>query len=88
MYNVDGQLKTTTVAGNAITGVYAPDGSYNIVTNTAVVPVGTYHACGALNAFVTANTGAGRYAPNGSVNVIARAGGTVLIQPAGNGNFA
>jgi len=86
-YNADGQLKTTTVAGTSYTGLYAADGSYNIVTNTSTTPVGLYHPCGAYNAFVVTDPSSGYYANNGSVNVIARAGGTVLISPTGNGTF-
>lgn len=88
LFNADGQRKCTIVTGSSYTGIQAADGSINIVTNTATSPVGLYHPCGAYNAFVVTDPSSGYQAKNGSVNVITRAGGTVLITPAGNGNFA
>lgn len=86
--NANGQLKTTTVAGTAVTGLYAADGSYNIVPNTSSTYVGLYHPCGAYNAFVVTDPSKPTYAANGSINVIVTTGGTVLAHPAGNGNFS
>jgi len=77
-YNVNGKLATTTVVGNVITGLYAPNGTFNIVVNASGTYQGLYHPCGALNAFVTTNASAPYNAANGSVNVI-DTGGAVMV---------
>lgn len=77
-YNANGKLKTTTVVGNVYTGLYAPDGSFNIVVNASGTYQGLYHPCGALNAFATVDASAPYNAANGSVNVI-DTGGAVFV---------
>lgn len=76
LYDANQQIKLTVVNGLTRTGVYAVDGSYNVVTNDgtgAKLPV--YHACGAYNATITTNAAAGYYSPNNSMNIIANATG-------------
>lgn len=46
-YTTGGKVSTTTVTGSTFTGLYAPDGSINIVLDDAVNK-GAYHPCGAL----------------------------------------
>lgn len=47
IYNSDGTFRTTTVNGLTRTGLYAADGSYNVVMDDAVNK-GIHHPCGAL----------------------------------------
>lgn len=47
IYNPDGTFRTTTVSGSTRTGLYAVDGSFNVVVDDASTK-GLYHACGAL----------------------------------------
>jgi len=61
---------TTSVSGSSLTGLYAADGSYNIVLNTSNTWMGLYHPCGAYNAVLVTDPSSGYYAANGSVNVI------------------
>lgn len=83
LYGPTGQILTTAVNGSSYTGLYAADGSYNIVINNSSSTVGLHHPCGAYNAFVTTNQYAGYYAPNGSVYVISNgAGGYFMVSPA------
>lgn len=65
-------VKITIVAGDEITGLYAADGSYNVVNVTAETdPQGVYHSCGAYNVSLVDGEGlVGVFAPNGSFNVI------------------
>lgn len=52
IYNTDGNIKLTSVDGNTLTGLYASDGSINVVIGDGSA-VGAYHACGAFNAVIT-----------------------------------
>lgn len=47
MYTAGGKINTTTVVGDVTTGIYAADGSINIVLDDAVNK-GAIHPCGAL----------------------------------------
>lgn len=54
-YNASGKLKLTAVVGNVITGLYAADGSYNVVQTAENTTIkGNYHPCGALWVTTTA----------------------------------
>ena len=62
LYDANGDINTTEVAGSAVTGLYAADGSLNIVTDDGTY-TGLYHPCGALR--VTTGS-ASMYAADGS----------------------
>lgn len=72
-------INVTVVSGEDLVGLYAADGSYNVVDTTAVdpqFPCGIMHPCGAYNVTVVAgNAKTGLYAANGSLNVIEATGG-------------
>lgn len=55
MYTAGGKIATTTVTGAATTGLYAADGSINIVLDDAV-NTGAVHPCGALRVNSTPGT--------------------------------
>lgn len=56
LYTAGGKINTTTVVGNATTGLYAADGSWNVVLDD-VVNKGTQHPSGAIRVNTTpANT--------------------------------
>ena len=66
----DGSLKITVVNGATRTGVYAPDGSINVVNAPATI-VGAMHPCGAW--WVKKVTGpsiVNRRAATGALNVV------------------
>lgn len=70
LYNTNGQIRLTSVPGTSLTGLYAADGSYNIVLNTNTTQwLGLQHPCGAYNAVVVTNP-ISFYNANGSLNVI------------------
>lgn len=76
LYDANGQIRLTPVSGATLTGLYATDGSYNIVLNSGTgVKLPFQHACGAYNAAVASNTTA-YYAANNSMNVTINAAGT------------
>lgn len=77
-YNVNNRLATTVVPGSSYTGLYAANGSYNIVINASGSYQGLYHPCGAYNAVSVADTVRSFYAANGSVNVV-DTGGAVYV---------
>lgn len=54
IYNPDGTYRTTTVNGLTRTGLYAADGSYNVVLDDAA-HTGLMHPCGTLR--VNSGTG-------------------------------
>lgn len=54
IYNSDGSIAVTIVDGTEWTGLYAADGSVNIVEDDATY-IGLYHPCGALR--VNSSTG-------------------------------
>lgn len=62
LYDTNNAVRTTTVSGTSPTGLYAADGSINIVLND-VSHTGLYHPCGALR--VNSSTGVG-YDPSGA----------------------
>lgn len=71
VYQADGRVNVTVVSGLAVTGLYAADGSWNVIavpdSNTSFV--GAYHPCGALWVSVRVSDGYGGYANNGSLYV-------------------
>lgn len=66
LYDADGKIQTTEVAGTSYTGLYAADGSWNVVVDPAGV-TGIHHPCGALNATRTGATYF--YSPSGFLNL-------------------
>jgi len=67
LYNSNGQINTTSVSGSSTTGLFAADGSINIVLNSG--NTGLYHPCGAFNA-VPALSSTSFLNTNGNLNVI------------------
>lgn len=66
IYSVTGYIRVTIVDGTAWTGLYASDGSWNIVlVSSSATPQGLYHACGAYRV-VSSSSDYGVYAPNGA----------------------
>lgn len=63
LYDANSKVRTTTVVGNALTGLYAADGSLNIVLDDASNK-GVYHPCGALR--VNSGTGVSYYDGTGA----------------------
>lgn len=62
----DGYLRVTSVTGNSWTGLYAPDGSFNVViVGKNDANTGLYHPCGAMRA-VAATSEVGMTAPSGA----------------------
>lgn len=63
-----GALRVTIVSGATRTGLYAPDGSVNVVLESsgALSPPGMYHPCGALR-LQSVGTSFGVFAPNGAL---------------------
>lgn len=55
LYSAAGKINTTTVVGNVYTGVYAADGSVNVVLDDAVNK-GAYHPCGAYRVSTTSGS--------------------------------
>jgi len=55
LYTAGGKIATTTVVGNVYTGLYAADGSWNVVLDDAVNK-GVMHPCGALRVSTTPAT--------------------------------
>lgn len=47
LYTAGGKINTTTVVGNAYTGLHAADGGINVVIDDAS-HTGQYHPCGAI----------------------------------------
>lgn len=73
--NISGKNLCTVVSGSSYTGLYAVDGTWNIVTNDGTTLKGSQHPCGALNAVIVTDPSSPYYAPNGSINVITRDSG-------------
>lgn len=69
LYDANNQIILTEVDGSSYTGLYAADGSYNIVINNRSTYKGLYHPCGAYNAVVYSSGIKSYYAPNGSVYI-------------------
>lgn len=71
LYDTNRQIRMTVVDGSVYTGLYAVDGSYNIVTNDGTGAArAANHPCGAFNATITVDPYAGYYSTNKSMNVI------------------
>lgn len=64
LYSDSGKINTTVVNGSSFTGLYAADGSINIVVDDASNR-GVYHPCGAVR--VNSATGSSYYDPTGAV---------------------
>lgn len=62
VYASDGSLRYTVVSGSSWTGLFAADGSYNIVLDS--VGTGIYHSCGAFR--VSTTYGVGNYDSSGA----------------------
>lgn len=82
LYNAAGQRQVTIVAGNAITGLYAADGSYNGVLSSGTAPVGLQHPCGAYNVTPAVGQTAAQ-APDGSLYVSPIQGSSFYGLPGG-----
>lgn len=63
IFTAGGAINTTTVVGNTYTGMYAADGSINIVVDDAS-HVGIYHPCGAFR--VNSGTSTKTFDPTGA----------------------
>ncbi len=87
LYDSNRQIRLTVVDGSIRTGLFAVDGSWNIVLNAGTgAKLGAYHVCGALNATVTTDPFAGYYSANNSMNVILNASGTGYTPVDAGGN--
>ena len=64
-------MRVTEVQGDTFTGLYAADGSTNVVVSSGEGFVGAYHPCGAINVTVVdGESFVGSTAADGSVNVV------------------
>lgn len=61
--------RATVVDGTVRTGIYAQDGSFNVVESDGSEFVGIYHPCGAFWVTVVAEDSFPVYAPDGSYNI-------------------
>jgi hypothetical protein len=73
-HNARGEVELTSVAGNALHGRNAADGSTNFVINDGSTYTGYNHRSGAINGVITTSRAATRH-PNGSQYVILQADG-------------
>jgi hypothetical protein len=55
VYSDSGKIRVTEVSGSALTGIYAADGSINIVVDDSTYN-GVYHPCGAYRVNSSAGT--------------------------------
>lgn len=62
--------KVTVVNGSTRTGVYAKDGSINVVIRNGSTRTGIYHPCGAFNIVVVSDLSKGLYHPSGAYNAV------------------
>jgi len=67
IYDNNNRIRAHSVDGLTFTGLYTPDGAWNVVT-TGTGYRGAQHPCGALNVTVN-DTAKTRHAPDGSMNV-------------------
>lgn len=65
LYTAGGKINTTTVVGNAYTGIQAVDGGVNVVLDDAVNK-GVHHPCGAIR--INTTPGVTYYDATGAVN--------------------
>lgn len=63
--------RATVVDGTEPVGVYAADGSFNVVESDGSVPVGVYHPSGAYWVTTTEEEYHEAYAPDGSLYILA-----------------
>ncbi len=64
LYSNDGYINTTTVDGTSFTGIYAVDGSINVILDDSS-NTGVYHPCGAIR--INSSGGNSYYDPSGAV---------------------
>ena len=64
LFNADGKVNVTQVDGSTYTGVYAADGSYNVVVDD-VSNFGVMHPCGAYR--INSSDGTTYYDPTGAI---------------------
>lgn len=80
---LDGRSCVTIVDGTTKTGLFAPDGSMNVVEATGSI-IGLYHPCGAIQVTpVDGNSFVGFFAIDGSMNVLegsSRSSGATCIE--------
>ena len=68
LYAADGSINVTIVDGSTYTGLYAPDGSWNVITDGSQ---GLYHPCGAYRVtIVSGSEYTGIQAADGSWNAV------------------
>jgi hypothetical protein len=66
----DGSVAVTVVDGTTRVGLFAADGSINVVLSDGVtLNKNVYHPCGALNVTLAPTAGVGAYAPDGTLYV-------------------
>lgn len=66
----DGSWNITYVDGTTRTGLFAPNGSFYVVDQTANEDyVGIMHPCGAMNVVTIEAGDIGMYAPNGALQI-------------------
>lgn len=74
LYNSAGEVELTSVAGNALHGRQAANGSINYVVNDGSTYTGYNHPSGAINAVITTSRAQALH-PNGSQYIILQADG-------------
>ena len=68
LYSSTGQLRITLVTGTSYVGLYASDGSLNVVdSGTDTVLRGLYHPSGAIRGVLAPSLFTGLYSPSGSL---------------------
>ena len=78
--------RATIVSGTSFTGLYAADGSFNVVESNGIGFKGIYHPCGAYWVTVSPLDNHPFYAEDGSVYISqevwnSASGGSVLLSP-------
>lgn len=73
-YNNRGETELNSVAGNALHGRNAVDGTLNFVVNNGLTYTGYNHPSGAINAVITTSRAQSIH-PNGSQYIILQADG-------------
>lgn len=87
IYNSNGQVRLTIVNGSSYTGLYASDGSWNVVLTTENTTwKGIHNPCGAFWGTITTNPASPFYAIDGSLNIIENIDNSFSpVQPLGKG---